>query len=383
MIESDQTFASTLASAISTTFKGRWSGNHGDLEALPYTYDEWTEQGYGLSNDGGDTRKTYHYTGTTPGGEFEPYTLYLDDGNGELSVNDKPVRFDFAINEKQTKYLDFTSSETASYEELDSWPNEGLDLVLASEDGTASNCNTASNELSGCSRYLWNFGAFPWDNDTAAVDADGAFVTIEEPIRLTMTFDKTKDRNNGQKMTFSTKDLYNTALPGCVLQTKPDDVLEDDWVPYKVCTEVDVALLEGDKINLEFDGNQVHGRPGVHVCTAADCSTDSSYWTFAANPEDGTKVTDSEGTEYLLAARGISKAYATAADGACDTAEISFNAITDANFSLSTDDIPEITASSTDYPLPSQSWSDKPADSALECTVTMGDATNCDALDES
>jgi hypothetical protein len=184
-------------------------------------------------------------------------------------------------------------------------------------------------------------------------------------------------------MTFSTKSLNNTALPGCVLQTKPSGVSEDDWVPYKVCTEVDVALLEGDKINLEFDGNQVHGRPGVHVCTAADCSTDSSYWTFAANPEDGTKVTDSEGTEYLLAARGISKAYATAADGACDTAEISFNAITDANFSLSTDDIPEITASSTDYPLPSQSWSDKPADSALECTVTMGDATNCDALDES
>jgi hypothetical protein len=31
-----------------------------------------------------------------------------------------------------------------------------------------------------------------------------------------------------------------------------------------------------------------------------------------------------------LAARGISKAYATAADGACDTAEISFDAITDA-----------------------------------------------------
>ena len=105
--------------------------------------------------------------------------------------------------------------------------------------------------------------------------------------------------------------------------------------------------------------------------------------TFAANPKDGTTVTDSEGTEYLLAARGISKAYSPAADGACGTAEISVNAITDANFSLSTDDIPEITDSSTNYPLPSQSWSDKPADSAVECTVTMGDATNCDALDES
>lgn len=377
MVESDKTFASTLASAASTTFKGRWSGNHGDLDALPYTYAEWSEQGYGLSNDGGNTRNTYHYTGTTPGGAFEPYTLYLDDGDGQLSANDKPVRFDFAVNEKRTKYLDFTSTETDSYTAPDAWPGEGLDLVLASEDGVETDCDTTSNNVSGCTRYLWNFGAFPWDNDTAAVDADGAFVTIEEPIRLTMTFDKTKDRNNGQTMTFSTKDLYNTALPGCEAKTN------GDGDSYKECTDVDVGLLEGDKFSLEFDGNQVHGRPGVHVCNAADCSTDSGYWTFAANPLDGTTVTDSEGNEYLLAARGISKAYATAADGACDTAEISFDAITDANFALSITDIPEVTTSSTDYPLPSQSWSDKPADSALECTVTMGDATNCDALDES
>jgi hypothetical protein len=224
---------------------------------------------------------------------------------------------------------------------------------------------------------MWSFGAFPWDHDTAAVDADGAFVTIEEPIRLTMTFDKTKDRNNGQKMTFSTKDLYNTALPGCEDKTNGNDT------PYRECTDVDVALLEGDKINLEFDGNQVHGRPGVHVCNAADCSTDSSYWTFAANPLDGTTVTDSEGTTYLLAARGVSKAYAPAAAGACDTAGISFDAIADDNFKLSITDIPVLSNASADYPLPSQSWSDKPADSALECTVTMGDATNCDALDES
>jgi hypothetical protein len=377
MVEANKTFDSTLASATSTKFKGRWSGNHGDLAALPYTYAEWSDQGYELSNDGGNTRNTYHYTGTTPGGTFEPYTLYLDDGNGELSANDKPVRFDFAVNEKKTKHLDFTTNLTGSYTALDAWPAEGLDLILASEDVVGETCDTASNDVSGCTRYLWNFGAFSWDNDTAAVDTDGAFVTIEEPIRLTMTFDVTDDRNEGQTMTFSTKDLYNTALPGCVSRTN------DDGDAYKLCTDVDVSVLEGDKINLEFDGNQVHGRPGVRVCNASDCSTDSSYWTFAANPKDGTTVTDSEGTEYLLVAGGISKAYATATTGACDTAEISFDALTDENFAFGIADIPELSTSSTDYPLPSQSWSDKPADSALECTVTMGDATNCDALDES
>ena len=89
------------------------------------------------------------------------------------------------------------------------------------------------------------------------------------------------------------------------------------------------------------------------------------------------------GKEYLLASRGVSKSYASATTGACDTAGISFTALTDSNFALSVTDIPVISTSSTDYPLPSQSWSDKPADSALECTVTMGDAMNCDALDES
>ena len=84
-----------------------------------------------------------------------------------------------------------------------------------------------------------------------------------------------------------------------------------------------------------------------------------------------------------MAAHGVSKAYAPAAAGACDTAGISFDAIADDNFKLSITDIPVVSNESTDYPLPSQSWSDKPADSALECTVTMGDATNCDALDES
>jgi len=61
-----------------------------------------------------------------------------------------------------------------------------------------------------------------------------------------MTFDVTDDRNDGQTMTFSTKDLYNTALPGCVSRTN------DDGDAYKLCTDVDVSLLEGDKINLRI-----------------------------------------------------------------------------------------------------------------------------------
>jgi hypothetical protein len=175
-------------------------------------------------------------------------------------------------------------------------------------------------------------------------------------------------------MTFSTKDLSNTSLPGCEREEGKD---------YSTCEDIDVSVMDGEKIFLEFDGSQVHGRPGVHVCAEANCSSGSGFWTFAVNPKDGTKVTDSEGTTYLLAARGVSKAYAKATEGACDTAGISFEAIADDNFSLSITDIPEVSNASTDYPLPSQSWSDKPADSALECTVTMGDATNCDALDES
>jgi hypothetical protein len=329
-----------------------------------------------LSKDDGNTRKTYHYTGAAPGGTFEPYTLYLDDGNGTLSANDAPVRFDFAVNEKKTKYLNFKTNQTASYSKPNSWPEGWLDLILESEDGNTASCDLASNEVSGCTRYFWRFGAFPWDNKTAALDADSTLVPIEEPIQLSLTFDKTKDRNNGQLMTFSTKNLDNASLPGCVSKTN------GNGDAYKECANVDVRVLQGEKFTLEFDGGQVHGRPGLHVCNSSDCSTDSSYWTFAVNPVDGTTVTDINGKEYLLASRGVSKSYASATTGACDTAGISFTALTDSNFALSVTDIPVISTSSTDYPLPSQSWSDKPADTAVECTVTMGDTTNCDALTE-
>ena len=376
MVESDKTFNPNLASVTSTTFKGRGSGTHGDPNDLPYTYADWSARGQELSKDDGNTRKTYHYTGAAPGGTFEPYTLYLDDGNGTLSANDAPVRFDFAVNEKKTKYLNFKTNQTASYSKPNSWPEGWLDLILESEDGNTASCDLASNEVSGCTRYFWRFGAFPWDNKTAALDADSTLVPIEEPIQLSLTFDKTKDRNNGQLMTFSTKNLDNASLPGCVSKTN------GNGDAYKECANVDVRVLQGEKFTLEFDGGQVHGRPGLHVCNSSDCSTDSSYWTFAVNPVDGTTVTDINGKEYLLASRGVSKSYASATTGACDTAGISFTALTDSNFALSVTDIPVISTSSTDYPLPSQSWSDKPADTAVECTVTMGDTTNCDALTE-
>ena len=373
MVENDLTFESTYSDEKSTKFEGRWRGYHGDLGSLPYTYADWSEAN--KHYDGSNTRSTYHYTGKEPDEGFEPYTLYLDDGDDLLSAADKPVRFDFAVSENGSKYHDFDTDELKPYSEDEKdWPAASLSLVLASEDGVKDNCDTSQNEVSGCTRHLWNFGAFPWDNNTAALTADGSFMTIEEPIGLTMTFDATEDRNNDQTMTFSTKDLSNTSLPGCE---------REDGKDYSTCEDIDVSVMNGEKIFLEFDGSQVHGRPGVHVCAEANCSSGSGFWTFAVNPKDGTTVTDSEGKKYLLAARGVSKAYAPAAAGACDTAGISFDAIADDNFKLLITNIPAVSNESTDYPLPSQSWRDKPADSALECTVTMGDATNCDALDES
>ena len=104
--QKDITFSSTLADATSTKFYSKRDDNdHTKLSSLPYSLTAYGSAANmrALAYDGGGTAsgvQTYHLTGATPGGSYEPNTLYLDDGNGSLSANDKPIRFDFALNEQ-------------------------------------------------------------------------------------------------------------------------------------------------------------------------------------------------------------------------------------------------------------------------------------------
>ena len=124
---------------------------------------------------------------------------------------------------------------------------------------------------------------------------------------------------------------------------------------------------------LEYDGQDVHGMPGMDVCTDDLCKG-MKYWVRLLNLKDGTELTDTQGNKYVFLANGVSSTFQPAANITDCSADIRFSSLADLGMTAS--DLPgAINRSSTDYPLPSSAWTDAPTTS--ECTVTMGDTSNC------
>ena len=378
------TFSSTLADATSTKFYSKYTGGnrHTKASSLPYSLSAFNaaENTYSLMYDNATASgsKTYHLTGSAPGGSFEPNTLYLDDGNGSLSANDKPIRFDFALNEKRNKSTDYGNSDaTASFTFNESkWPGDSVALVLASEaDTTGDTCDKAGGDYSGCTTYDWRFGAFPWDHATGAYDSSGAAVTLDEPIMIEYTYVASDDRNNGQTIDILTKDEYNP-LSGCTdIQDgggNTEKTPGDAETKYgESCSNVSPASYAGKKFLLEYDGQGVHGMPGLEVCTDALCSG-IKYWVRLLNLKDGTELTDTKGNKYAFLSSAVSSTFKPVNDTNCSA--IKFTSL--ANLGIESSDLPStIDRASTDYPLPSSAWTDAPTTS--KCTVTMGDTSNC------
>ena len=117
-------FSSTFADATSTKFVSQQSTgmDHTKASSLPYSLSAFdgVSSMSELFNDAATatSQQTYHLTGSSPGGSFEPNTLYLEaDSSGTLSAGDKPIRFDFTINDKQTQTTNYSDGATASYSE--------------------------------------------------------------------------------------------------------------------------------------------------------------------------------------------------------------------------------------------------------------------------
>ena len=378
------TFSSTFADATSTKLYSKYDRGlrHTDLSSLPYSLSAFTSAGNmdDLMYDNGtaNSAKTYFFTGSSPGGSYEPNTLYLDDGNGSLSANDKPIRFDFGVNDEKNKSTDFGNSDAvASYTHNDAkWPNDNLSLVLASDaDTTGDTCDKAGGDYSGCTTYEWNFGAMPWSQATAAYDSSGAAVTLDDPIMIEYTYVATDDRNNGMSIDIRTQDEYNP-LTGCAAITDGSGRTADpsSGDAYgESCSNVTPASYAGRKFLLEYDGQDLHGMPGMDVCSDDLCKG-MKYWVRLLNLKDGTELTDTKGNKYVFLANGVSSTFQPAAGGVGDCSAISFTSLADLGIAAS--DLPgTVNRSSTDYPLPASAWTDAPTTS--KCTVTMGDSSNC------
>ena len=379
--EDEKTWDASFAGVPTTKFYAKWTDTpNSDPTKLPIDYTKYTAYGdinirnnhpfYSTDQDG-SARDIYWFTGSTPGGTFEPHTLYLDGGTDvtQLSSDDKPVRFDFGVNDAQTAYTPYTASgfgTQAPFDLVDGlWPNTGVDLILESEFEDDNHATCKDDDVSGCSEYSWNTDASPWGQSIMAFNtASGAQVALDPALRFAVEIDSTKDRNGTLTLaSLATSDPYHP-LKGCTKQ--PGD-------EFETCTNVKVSDFNNRKFVIEFDGQYFSGMPGLEVCSDSACEG-GTYWQSLMNFNDGTALTDMTGGNYVIAASKIA-AIPTVALNSSSCNSIEFTNLTDLGLALS--DLPTVDRSSVTYPLPQQAWTDKPVSSALDCTVTMGDAGDC------
>ena len=368
----DLTFSSTFTDVAKTKFysKNKWN-NLTKASILPVSLSEFksngsqnfwdgTEKGSGGTNN---ETKTYFFTGSTPGGSLEPHTLYMDNGDGNLTTDDARVRFDFAVNDSQTMATNYADGTEAAYSS-NSWPAADVTLVLASEADTAGGtCDKSANKFDGCKTYRWQTGAMPWDQSKAAYNAAGTLVELDDPIMIEYTYNADHDRNGAKKISYVTEDEYNP-IKGCTTNGSGK----------QQCDNIEPKDYNGSKFMLEYDGTEVQGVPGLEVCSDAACSG-LKYFVRLVNLKDGTELTDTKGNKYRFLAHGVSSTFTQEANTAnCDAANISFTSLADLGIAAA--DIPgTVDRASTDYPLPSSVWTDAPTTS--KCTVTMGDSSGC------
>lgn len=368
VVEDDVTFSSAMIDETYTKFYSRWEySNHTDAENLPYSWSDFSENGGNIywDRDQSGSRKTYFYTGAAPGDDLEPHTLYLDNGDGSLTSADAQVRYDFGINDAQDVVTRYGGSPVEIEGLSGAWPSAFIDLILSSQadSGIDDSCSI-SGRLDGCDQYTWRFGAMPWDQGKSTFNQDGEPSDLDQPIKFQVTYDSSLDRNSGIELDIATNSTWNP-LKDCSSEGSGDEA-------YELCEGITPSDFDGSKFMLEFDGNHLHGSPGMEVCHDLSCSG-NSYWMNLVNYDDGTLLEDVDGNEYVLLATEVGSTFVPTDMSNCS--DLSFASL--AEIGLSADDLPEVDRSSSEYPLPSSAWDDAPAAEDLVCTVVHGDASDC------
>jgi hypothetical protein len=153
-VKSSVNATSSMSSDTSTTFycvdsdcPGSTSGG---ANYTKMSYSDFVNQG----SDGfmqGSTNDLYFYTGKTPGGSYEPFTMYHDtDDSGDLSTSDTPLRFDFKVSH-QGEYTLYPDDSTGTFS-TNNWPNRAFNFILKSE---VDNNTCSLNSPDACTEYEW------------------------------------------------------------------------------------------------------------------------------------------------------------------------------------------------------------------------------------
>ena len=322
--------------------------------------------GSGSTADGA----AFYFTGLNPTGVATgllPRTLYIDTGTSGPDASDKPVMFNFAVNERSGKYEDFFDNSAANWSN-DSWPEYEISLI----DGSSN-------------KYQWRFGAYPWTHSIAAVKADGTVKPVDQPVMLKYEHTTAKDVNAAQDTNgityFANKTDHfpdKTNLCGNALAST-----------HYSCT-ARPSSFDGKTFMLEYNGNHLHGFP-EQKATYSD-GGDVGYYIQLVNPIDGSDVVGTDGTAYVLKSRQIGKTFVPAptsvynpaspvyydpnSPSTADCDDLSFDTLSDLGSGFQISDLPDVNDSST-WPQSAKVWSDMPAASSLKCTVNMGQAAGC------
>ena len=322
--------------------------------------------GSGSTADGA----AFYFTGLNPTGVATgllPRTLYIDTGTSGPDASDKPVMFNFAVNERSGKYEDFFDNSAANWSN-DSWPEYEISLI----DGSSN-------------KYQWRFGAYPWTHSIAAVKADGTVKPVDQPVMLKYEHTTAKDVNAAQDTNgityFANKTDHfpdKTNLCGNALAST-----------HYSCT-ARPSSFDGKTFMLEYNGNHLHGFP-EQKATYSD-GGDVGYYIQLVNPIDGSDVVGTDGTAYVLKSRQIGKTFVPAptsvynpaspvyydpnSPSTADCDDLSFDTLSDLGSGFQISDLPDVNDSST-WPQSAKAWSDMPAASSLKCTVNMGQAAGC------
>lgn len=344
---------SSMASATSTSFYCAENSCPGSA-STGANYTNMTLSDYALQrNDGfmnGSTGDLYFYTGKTPGGSYEAFTMYHDtDDSGALSSSDTPLRFDFKVT-GQGEYTDWDASATGTYN--GDWPEKSFNFILKSE-VDAGTCSVQSP--GNCTEYQWNIGAYPWHHSVMIFNSSGTGVKLDDPLKFNYTYAKTSDVNEGTSLSFTTTSDYNPVKSLC---TESNGTY--------ACSNVTPNDLDGRKFLLEYDGENIHGLPGVD-----SAGNNQTIWLQLVNLENGTTLTDTEGNSYVVKAAEIGYSFTSTNMSNCSS--IDFTNVSEIGFTMSS--VPDITDNDT-YPRPvNVDWSDIPSIDATSCDIVHGVAT--------
>ena len=301
----------------------------------------------------------YYFFAPADSSSFLPGTLYADnDGSETLTVGDKPVVFDFytPYPNEDDEYFQIGSSTGTSIVNRNQWMNLSLTRVSSSctitQIANGDSC-VASNA------YEWQAGTDLWNMSTYLKDSSGNGYAPSQEILVTATFNKSNDRNGNVA-----GDPASPSMLGDLAVTVPygewSAISSTQCNTQGGCAEVfSLDDYENQEIQTYYDGNQLHLH-SVRLSSTGD-------WARLFNPTDGAMVfTDSDGNQWVSVAKDKEEyLIPQSSTAACSSDGI---AISTAMSGLRVEHVPALYDANS-YPMPSQTWSQKPTNVDTTCVI--------------